>query len=210
MPYRKTPLINNHFYHIYNRGVEKRKIFMNHKDYLTFLQILRWYLKEDMERPVLSKIPKKSLKNTITLYCYCLMPNHFHFLACQNQNQGITDFMRAFATTYAMYFNHKYERVGSLFQGRFQAKLIETEKQFLYISKYIHTNPLEILAGKNLASYSYSSYPEYIDKKKKGIVPIETGRVLSYFSKKFPQIDYKSFVEEVDIDFEEMSKLIVD
>ena len=115
----------------------------------------------------------------IELMTFCLMPNHFHLMVRQKVENGITEFMRKLGTGYTNYFNQKYERVGTLFQGKFKAAHVQEEPHFLYLPYYIHLNPLDLYeAGwreqrvgdtdKALAfldSYRWSSYLDYIGKK---------------------------------------------
>lgn len=121
------------------------------------------------------------------------MPNHFHLLIYQLLRDGISRLMRRVGTTYAMYFNRKYHRVGSLYQGRFQAKIVRTDEQLLHLSRYIHTNPRELLGKASLSSYPWSSYPEYLNLRKDGLSKPEV--VLSHFSAKNTHLSYQSFVE---------------
>lgn len=126
------------------------------------------------------------------------MPNHYHLLVKQNGDETISSFIHKLEVAYAMYFNKRYERVGHLFQGRFGAKLIETDEYLLHLSRYIHQNPLEILEfqnppSKTLIDYPWSSYPTYIGRASNNLV--DTSFILSYFSKTSPAQDYFSFVE---------------
>ena len=164
----------NGYYHIYNRGVEKRNIFLDREDYKTFLYFLKRYLTVPPKPTEQSQLPprwKTDIFDKVTLVAYCLMPNHFHFLIKQTTQRVITDFMRALINSYVHYFNKKYERVGSLFQGIYKAVLIEEENYLLHLSRYIHLNPFEVepRSGLNLANelanYSYSSYEEYLGKR---------------------------------------------
>jgi len=171
------------FYHVYNRGNRKQNIFFSRRDYRRFLEKIREY---------------KS-KFGITIICYCLMPNHFHFLLRQNTDIPVTSFMLRLSTSYAKYFNIKYDQVGSLFQGRFRAKLIETDEYLLHLSRYIHRNPKEILPstpGVGLDKYEWSSYLSFIDKNKAELV--DPTFILNYFKKNNPKEDYKTFVEYDD------------
>src|SRR3989344_8792379 len=155
------------YYHIYNRGVEKRKIFLDEQDYKVFLSYMKFYLeKDDLQGEALqetkvspSKIPK-NYHGKINLLAYCLMPNHFPFFVSQSTDRAIAEFMQSLVLKYVMYFNKKYKRVGGLFQSRYKTVLINNENQFIYISKYIHRNPVDILsAGPGLAGlgdYKYS------------------------------------------------------
>jgi len=191
MPCRIVSFNPNSIYHVFNRGSEKRTIFLNDRDYNNFLERVKDGLK----------------KYSINLLSFCLLPNHFHFLLKQKGEISIAKFMNALLLGYAKYFNTKYERVGPLFQGRFKAKMIETDEYLLQLSKYIHRNPL--FDSRNLlSSYFFSSYPNYIGRK---IWPfIKTEFLLSYFSKTNPRLSYKSFVEETDVDLEPIASLIFD
>jgi len=119
-------------YHVYNRGVEKRKIFLDEQDYKVFLGYMKFYLEQDsLQGQALQGVsPSKTLKNyhdQIELLAYCLMPNHFHFLIRQTTDRGIAEFMQSLVLKYVMYFNKKYKRVGSLFQSRYKTVLINWE-----------------------------------------------------------------------------------
>lgn len=145
MPQKNSVKIyyENGIYHIYNRGVEKRDIFLDRNDYLTFLHILKTSLMPPeipqfiekaslrllqggtLQRPI--NRPRKNFYNKISLLCYILMPNHYHFLLKQIQSVAMTQFIHSIFTTYSMLFNKKYERVGPLFQGAFKAIDIEED-----------------------------------------------------------------------------------
>lgn len=168
-------------YHIYNRGNRKENIFLQHRDYERFLTRTREYKN----------------KFGITILSYCLMPNHFHFLLKQDTEISITAFMLRLCTSYAKYFNIKYEQVGSIFQDRFKAKIIEFDEYLLALSRYIHKNPLEIQPlthGVELQDYFWSSYSVYLSGIKNDIV--NPAFILDYFSKNNPSSDYKDFVED--------------
>lgn len=169
------------YYHVYNRGNRKQNIFLSPKDYERFLKRAKEY-KDEFEINVLG---------------YCLMPNHFHFLLRQDEDIPLTAFMLRLGTSYAKYFNIKYEQVGSLFQGRFKAKLVETDAYLLQLSRYIHRNPIEIISstpGVELADYRWSSYPVYINKRIKNEI-VDTTTILNYFAQSDPHGDYRKFVE---------------
>lgn len=180
---RKDELVLDNIYHIYNRGVEKRLLFLDNGDYSRFIQGLAIF--NDVE-PALNfkyKIDKvenstEKKKPLVDILSFCLMPNHFHLLIKQKEDAGITRFMRKLCVGYANYFNLKYQRVGSLFQGKFKSVLIDSESQFVHIPYYIHSNPLGLIFPdwKNqgikeskkaldfLGSYKWSSYRDYIGK----------------------------------------------
>lgn len=144
----KTYLANG-YYHVYNRGVEKRQIFHNQRDYDRFTYYFGHYLNH-------SNIPSSGqLFGRIELIAYCLMPNHFHLLIKQNDEAAMTEFMRRISTGYTMYYNLVNTRVGSLFQGTYKAVLIETSEQLLQVSSYIHRNPGKDFAESNISSFKY-------------------------------------------------------
>lgn len=189
---------DNTFYHIYNRGVAKQNIFLDEQDYKTFLSYLKLYLlPKDLQGSTLKVAPSRGLKNhseIIQLHAYCLMSNHYHLLIHQKDCDGINFFMRSLATKYSMYFNRKYKRVGPVFQGIYKAVEVESEEQFLYLSKYIHRNPLDILpTGINLEGYKYTSYLNYLGLFTQQWVKIDD--ILNSFNR---EGSYKSFVEETD------------
>lgn len=197
MPYRKINFYENGFYHVYNRGVEKRDIFLDENDYNSFLSILSAYLSN--QRVKLQgralRIGRHQLHEEIRLMAYCLMPNHFHFLIQQKSKNSITNLMRRILTAYSMYFNEKYARVGSLFQGRFKAKEVSTDEYLLHLSRYIHRNPFgsAVSNTNDLESFLWSSYPIYLNRFESRF--ISTDPILDFFTGDKSE-KYKLFVEE--------------
>lgn len=205
MAHRKTILATNETYHVYNRGVEKRLIFLTRRDYLRFIELISYYrfiecpvkfsyfkkLSNSERVDVLNKLQAHSDK-LVDIYAFCLMPNHFHFLLKQLADGGISKFINKISNGFSHYFNIRHERVGHLFQGNFKAVRIEDDQQFIHVSRYIHLNPVNsyIIQPEKIVAYEYSSYPEYIRKK---VGFCNTKEVLSLFS----SIDkYKKFVED--------------
>ncbi len=193
MPRRIIPFVNGYYYHIYNRGVEKRSIFENNRDYGRFIKTIKYYQVEG-PKPKLSKFLNSSsfklkLNNKLVeIICYCLMPNHFHFLIKQLKEGGITEFVSKLSNSYTKYYNTKHTRVGPLLQGEFKAVLVESNEQFIHLSRYIHLNPIASLLVKDLKNFRWSSYEEYINNTQ-GICFKE--EILNSF--KTPQ-DYQQFV----------------
>ncbi len=187
--------IENGCYHIYNRGVEKRDIFIDNQDYSVFLGYMKEYLDPSRSDP-------HPLSNQLSLQAFCLMPNHFHLLIKQSSIDGITKLLRAVSTRYVMYFNKKYERVGTLFQGKFKAILVQEDAYLLHLSRYIHLNPHP---GSDPKSYKYSSYGQYLSRKDSGW--LNTEEILGYFktTNNFAIKDYfsyESFVEDFNTEAE--------
>jgi len=187
---RLEEFADGEYYHVFNRGVEKRKIFTMEGDYKRFMFSL---IVCNDERPldnaalyhrgILSPTAfaqrVATRKTYVSILCFCLIPNHFHFLLKQRGDAGVPRFMQKLSTAYAMYFNTKHERVGPLFQGPFKAVYIKDEAYLLHLSRYIHINPLDLLypdwkkkgikspvhAQKLLLSYPWSSYRDYLGYK---------------------------------------------
>lgn len=216
MPVRFTPLVVNQVYHIYNRGVARQPVYLNKRDYERFLLTLSYYrflappvkLSRLLQLPInererlLKEIEKKKEK-LVEIISYVLMPNHFHLLIKQTENNGISTFIRRSINSYTRYLNTKRSRVGPLFQGAFKAVRVEDDEQLLHLSRYIHLNPLVtyLVKEKDFLTYPWTSLLDYI-KGKSQIVEIET--VLSHFSSphaymKFviDQIDYAKKLEEI-------------
>ncbi len=205
MPGRILPLVTNQFYHVFNRGVEHRPIFLNVKDYQRALHAMQLYqfqkppvklsrflviASEDRQK-LLDELNKSGPK-LVEIICFCLMPNHFHFLLRQAQDGGIAKFMSNFQNSFTRYFNIRHERDGILFQGQFKAKLVTTNEQLLHLSRYIHLNPHTSYVLKTLDSlldYEWSSLPEYL-----GRVSVELCQKEIILSQFKSSDDYKSFV----------------
>ncbi len=155
----------NQIYHVYNRGVDKRKIFLNDRDYLRCIHDLFEFNDEKpafnagfyYDRLPHTKIPtidfvnqymkskREPRKLIVEIMAFCLMPNHFHLLLKPLIEGGLTLFMRKFGCGYANYFNKKYERSGALFQGRYKAVRLTKDSHFIHIPYYIHLNPLDLV-----------------------------------------------------------------
>lgn len=180
---KRPQFSNNQIYHIYNRGVEKRIIFTETKNYLRFISDLQEF---NSRGPVLNlgralerhrnEVGLQSGRNLVEVLAFCLIPNHFHLMLRQKTEKGITEFMRKLGTGYTNYFNLKYRRVGPLFQGKFKAILLNKENHILYLPHYIHLNPLDrIILKENIKNtdtvskiigqlkiYKWSSLPDYL------------------------------------------------
>lgn len=202
------------YYHVYNRGVEKRIIFLDEQDYSVFLSYIKTYLlpkdikglkailqSEKSNYKEKDKIIKllalNNFSDNIELVAYALLPNHFHFLLKQKDRNSIDLFFNSLGTRYTMYFNKKYHRVGKLYQGVYKAVLIKSDEQLLHLSRYIHLNPIKFLK-KTVGEWEKislpNSLPNYLGNRKTDWV--KTGKILSYFKKSNPQSDYFSFVKE--------------
>lgn len=181
---RKTPFIEGEYYHLYNRGVEKRTIFSTIRDYKRFMALL--YLANSNESVHIDNILKTHSYDEvfvrerktplIAVGAFCLMPNHFHILATPLVEQGLSRYMLKLQTGYSMYFNTKNDRNGSLFQGPFKSEHAADDRYLKYLFAYIHLNPAKIKdphwqekikektnsLRKFVEAYEYSSLKEYL------------------------------------------------
>jgi putative transposase len=188
------------FYHLYNRGIDQRLIFMDERDYAVFMHILKTLLLDPkkLENEQVRPVRKSDVYDEIKLVAFCLMPNHFHLMVQQLSDRAITRFTRRLNNAYVTYFNQRHERRGSLFEGKLKAILVEYEEYYLYLTRYIHRNPLAFWT-KPLITYPYSSYPYYLGKKQADWVKPED--VLSYFQraadlKRNPFTSYEGFMND--------------
>ncbi|PIP67384.1 MAG: transposase [Parcubacteria group bacterium CG11_big_fil_rev_8_21_14_0_20_41_14] len=161
-------------YHIYNRGANKSEIFKDNKDYGIFIKRLRHY----------------SLKYNVTILCYCLMPNHFHFILKQLSENRISDMMRYLMNGYTNIFNSRYNRSGTILQGPFRSESIDSENYFIHLSRYIHLNPLVAGIVDSLEDWQWSSCLDYVGLRDGTLC--DKKEIMSDF--KYPN-EYREFLE---------------
>jgi len=175
MGYRKQNFAEGEYYHLYNRGIEKRTIFLDKHDYDHFMLLL--YLCNSSRSITLRDIGKTFDRGeTITdIGAYCLMPNHFHILIREKIEGGTSLYMKKLLTGYAMYFNKKYKRTGHLFENTFKSSYAGSDNYLKYLYAYIHLNPVKLIDKnwktkpskstkvmlKYAFDYLYSSLQEY-------------------------------------------------
>ncbi len=189
-------------YHVLNRGVDKRKVFLEEIDYIRFLHDMFVFndtnyvdpnhaIRFSSDRFISSNNLKREL--LVKIHAFCLMPNHYHMLLSEVSEGGISQFMKKINKGYSQYFNEKNKRSGALWQGKYKKILIEKDAHFIYIPYYIHLNPLDLTmpqwrkgnitntkeALKHLRKYKWSSHLDYLGEKN------------------FPSIISKSFLENI-------------
>lgn len=168
-------------------------IFNGFYDYTRFMKTVFYYTIEGPKPRFSIFTPETAKLNTdrkiIEIICYCLMPNHFHFLLRQIKENGVTEFMSKISNSYTKYINIKNQRVGPLLQGEFKAVHVGDDEQLIHVSRYIHLNPLVGYLAKNLEAYRWSSYLEYLNPKDDSICSKEI--ILDQFSSPG---DYKQFL----------------
>ena len=204
---RKHPLITGLYYHIYNRGVDKRDIFMNKADLDRFALSVKEF---NTVNPIGSikdlMIARKEVSDVgrpnplVSIVCFCFNPNHFHFIVKQEVDGGISEFFKRLLGGYTKYFNLIHNRNGALFQGRFKSNLIDDDAYFLKIRPYTHVNHLvhDIPEGKK--HLVLSSEQEYNTNNFVLVSEIEAKALLDFYGSnenfKKECLDVVSFIRE--------------
>lgn len=206
MSTRQINFVENEFYHIFNRGVDKRPLFVDLEDYKRILSLL--YICNSSERIEL-KVIKRNHDSVfdyprqdalVAIGAYCLMPNHFHLLLTPLTEDGVTKFMGKLMTGYSMYFNKKYQRTGTLYEGPFKSKHASSDQYLKYLYAYIHLNPIKLMPETGvtktkestidfLNQYLYSSWPDYRGQNR------EEGQILN--TEPFPEY-FRTSAEHLD------------
>ncbi len=140
-PKKKRILHPNSFFHIYNRGNRKKQLFYSEKDYRVFLGLLSKYL---------------NVYNQLNLFTYCLMPNHFHLLLkTSSETQDLVKLMHRSMTSYAIYFNKRYQQTGHVFESRYKSKYLPQKKDVKRVFDYITDNPVKAELCRNPEDYKW-------------------------------------------------------
>lgn len=177
------------YYHVYNRGVAKQTIFVDHQDKEHFLKILKRHLDPNDSSKKADGVVYRKFDKDIELLCYCLMGNHVHLLVSTgDEGVSLTAFMRSVMTAYTMYFNKRHKRVGPLFQSVYKASLISSEAYLVHISRYIHLNP------RRYKTYRFSSLRFYSEGSQ--VNWINARLVLSW--ENFTYNDYLEFLADYE------------
>jgi len=200
---------NGGFFHVYNRGVDKRDIFLNNYDRKHFLLLMK--VLNDVNFKPHSAISKMRNFDTdkqrpyVRIICYALMPNHYHFLVEQLLDDGVSIFMSRLANAYTKYFNNKQKRCGRLFESSFKSREVKTDNYLLRLTRYIHLNLLDLIfpgwkrggkvdwgsASVFLENCPWSSYQHYIDLEDDKIID------LGLLRKMIPNVEkYKQYMQE--------------
>lgn len=204
---RKVPFAEGEFYHVYNRGTDKRTIFLDDQDFMRFLQSMQEF---NVHGPVGSlyqnsfhkknslrslapecETEEKENEKLVEIIAYCLNPNHFHFVLKQVAEKGIAKFMQKLGTGYTNYFNHKYERTGNLFQGVFKAVHVGSNEYLLHVSAYVNLNYRVHQLRSETPKYR-TSEAEFLGEVVESKKMCETEAVLGQFRNRS---DYKEFAE---------------
>lgn len=196
---RKEPLITGEYYHVYNRGVDKRDIFNDQKDLHRFIESVIEFNKVDgvvslanLRKTQIEFKPKS--EPLVAVVVYCFNPNHFHFVLKQLVDSGIAKFMQKLQGGYTYYFNVKNSRTGSLFQGTFKSHLINDENYFNKIIGYVNKNYQIHNIPKNKKDFVLASDNEYENNNFKIVSKEEGGRILEIFDS---NKNFKKYCNEI-------------
>lgn len=216
MPYRKTPIVQDEVYHVFNRSVARQPIFNTKRDYQRILELINHYRyeKPSLRYSHFNRLPSEQKEQFLTnlreitpmlaILAFCIMPNHLHFLLKAVKPNAISMFMRNVQHSYSKYYNVKNNRTGSVFQDMFKAVRIETDEQLIHVSRYIHLNPVSsfLIKIESLGEYPWSSFPDYISERGGEIV--DTKIILNFFKLKeiykqfvFDNVDYQQELEKI-------------
>ena len=218
MPYRKPPLVTHEIYHVFNRSIAKQPIFLNTRDYQRVLETINFYRYQKppvrlshfkrlstSQKDKLLKDLSKTGELGVEILAYCIMPNHFHLLVKQLNENSLSRFVSNFQNSYSKYFNIKTDRSGSVFQSMFKAVRIETDEQLLHVSRYIHLNPVSssVIRVADLKNYQWSSFRKYIDIDSNSEL-VKTKLILNHFKSRseyekfvLDQADYQKELEKI-------------
>ena len=180
MPYRKVKFQTGQVYHLYNRGVNRRPIFFCAQNWAYFVQQLRTYFQPDR----------------LEILTYCLMPTHYHLMVHLKADDLSVRVMQPFAVSYTKAVNKQQGRTGPIFQGPFQAVLVDRDDYLLHLSRYVHLNPVAAGLAARPEEWAFSSYRDYIGLRS-GTLPV-TDRVLSQFASRQAYRDFVESYQEQD------------
>src|SRR3989338_2882879 len=170
---RKVPFVKGEYYHIYNRGVDKRNIFGDQNDLNRFFQSILEFntidpigsiYENSFVKDELGNETSKSDDKLVNFIAYCINPNHFHFILEPRTDGGLSEFMKRVSGGYTKYFNNKYERTGSLFQGVFKSVHVSSNEQLLHLSAYVNLNNEVHQLGNETSKLMKSSMGEYLNE----------------------------------------------
>ena len=177
MPIRKIKFEEGRYYHVFNRGADRSRIFFQSDHYLFLLERIKKYFIRDHQ----------------VMIVYCLMPNHYHFLVRQNGSVELSKTMQAIFNSYSKAINHQLGRTGTLFEGRFKCNQINDESYLIHLCRYIHRNPIDTNPPlvKRIEDWPYSNYREWIGQRDGNLIDREF--VHYHFT---ISTDYAAFVME--------------
>jgi putative transposase len=192
MPYRGDAFAQGQYYHIYNRGAGKGKIFFNDGNYEYLLRLVRQYAQ----------------KYGATTIAYSLMPNHYHFLLRQEADEPLSKFMQLLFNAYVQALNLQQERTGTLFEGRFKHKCVDKWEYLMMLCRYIHLNPVTAKLVRRPEDWAHSNYREWIGLRDGALV--EKVFVQDHFPSAKEYVKFVNDVEDEKNSYEKIRKYMFD
>lgn len=192
MPYRGDLFTQGQYYHIYNRGAGKAKIFLNVGNYLYLLRLIK----------------EHAPKFGVAVIAYCLMPNHYHFLLRQETEVRLSKFMQVLFNAYVQALNIQQRRTGTLFEGRFKHKRVDTWEYLIVLCGYIHRNPVKAGLVAKPEDWVYSNYREWVGLRDGALV--DKVFVQDHFSSAEEYVRFVNDVEDEKKSYEKIAKYLFD
>ena len=192
MPYRGDTFTQGQYYHIYNRGAGKGKIFVNDANYEYLLRLVKEYYQ----------------KHGATVIAYCLMPNHYHFLLRQELDEPLSKFMQVLFNSYVQALNLQQGRTGTLFEGRFKHKCVDKWEYLMVLCRYIHLNPVKAKMVARPEDWAYSNSREWIGLRDGALV--DKVFVQDHFPRAEEYVKFVNDVEDETKSYEKIRKYIFD
>jgi REP element-mobilizing transposase RayT len=210
----RKPFVTGKFYHVFNRGVDKRNIFSDEYDSARFLESMLVFnniepigsiYERSFKKEALLGGPTPKSERLVNIVAYCLILNHFHLILEQVSEGGISEFMKRLSGGYTTYFNLREERSGHLFQGKFKARHVTTDEYLLHLSAYVNLNDRVHQLGNSLGGptpkLTRSSWEEYVGEVK--LPMCEKDVVLGRFKNSG---EYKKYAESALVTMVERKK----
>ena len=192
MPYRGEAFVQGQYYHIYNRGAGKAKVFFNDGNYQFLLRLVKEYYQ----------------KHGATVIAYCLMPNHYHFLLRQDSGEPLSKFMQVLFNAYVQALNLQQGHTGTLFEGRFKHKCVDKWEYSMVLCRYIHRNPVKAGLVTKPEDWAYSNYREWIGVRDGALV--DKVFVQDHFSSADEYVKFVNDVEDEEKSYEKISRYLFD
>jgi REP element-mobilizing transposase RayT len=192
MPYRGDAFSQGQYYHLYNRGAGKAKIFFNDGNYQYLLRLMKEYYQ----------------KHGAAIIAYCLMPNHYHFLLRQETDAPLSKFLQVLFNSYVQALNIQQGRTGTLFEGRFKHKCVEKWEYLIILCRYIHLNPVKAKLVARPEDWAYSNYREWIGLRDGALV--DKAFVQDHFSNAEEYAEFVNDVEDEKKSYEKIEKYLFD
>lgn len=186
MPYRADAFSSGQYYHIYNRGAARGKLFFNEGNYEYLLRL----------------VLKHCLKYGVTIIVYCLMPNHYHFLLRQETDQPLSRFINVLFNGYVQALNLQQGRSGTLFEGRFRHKRVDDWQYLSHLCRYIHRNPVKAQMVAHPEDWPYSNFREWVGLRESALM--DQGFIHEHFPN--PE-EYRAFVNDIEDEKKSLGKI---